>query len=331
MGETDVDCIVTSLTAEEEMSANFALNNPSIQGDYIPEMTAEVLKRIEELSPENAADWYENLRFDALPDATTVTMPTEDDNFDVVSGGRVGDDEVPEAVGPSVSETGKVYALGPHRIFCGEPPADLAHFGIESARMALSWLGDLGDYQPAYAHLLSHTHGPVYLPTRFECLASDTSSFVEAGGEVGSILVGHITTASGHKGVHYKETGLPIIYGWEPDTPHMFYGERNTGTLWSLYSNPPKDDMPVSLAVQALRDGSRLGDSVLDIRAHKGASVVAAEKLGRKLFGYARTPKECDLIRARWTQFVHGERSDWRALTGESEVTPVDLTHGQPL
>jgi DNA modification methylase len=55
---------------------------------------------------------------------------------------------------------------------------------------------------------------------------------------------------------------------------------------------------------------------VLDAYMAHGATLIAAEKSGRKLIGYVGSAREMDRIRNRWTRFVHGPNADWRKKTG---------------
>ncbi len=53
---------------------------------------------------------------------------------------------------------------------------------------------------------------------------------------------------------------------------------------------------PVALVIDILRDCSRPGDIILDPFARSGATLIAAERLGRRARLIERDPAWCDLI-----------------------------------
>ncbi len=337
MGEQEVDCLVTHLTPEQEKAANFALNNPAIQGRYIPELVYEVLAEIEDLSPDNYADWNQTLRFDRLDDGTEhLRFDLTDIGTSKVTGGHCADDSIPKV--PTTrkpdSKPGTVYRLGEHRIYClpvgalptGDTWRSLA--GDDQASLAVSWLGDQAlrqaDNLDAWlGEVISATFGPFYLAVSFDDLAACLEALDQTSGVVDSIITAHLTANNPRKSVPYTPNGLAVVYGGESRKPR-FYGAENSSNLWSIPGVLRVGDMPVSVAVRAILDGSQANDVVMDVWCHQGATVVAAEKTGRRLFGYAPSPQACDTVRARWTSFALGDSHDWR-----SETTPLKLTRGQ--
>ena len=57
---------------------------------------------------------------------------------------------------------------------------------------------------------------------------------------------------------------------------------------------------PVSMIVEALRDCTALGESVLDIFLGSGTTLLAAEKIGRRAFGMELEPRYVDVAVNRW-------------------------------
>lgn len=115
----------------------------------------------------------------------------------------------------------------------------------------------------------------------------------------------------------YRDVVIPVLYGWRASTTHFFYGGRAQSNVIELSARPPKADAPVELAVCAMQNSSRPGDVVLDTHVSLGATVIAAEKLDRRLVGYVRSARDMDRVRARWAHFVHGEKANWRTKTTE--------------
>lgn len=58
-------------------------------------------------------------------------------------------------------------------------------------------------------------------------------------------------------------------------------------------------------------------ETVLDIFAGSGTTILAAERLERTAYCIEYEPVFCDVIRRRWAETVYGEGCDWQELTKE--------------
>jgi DNA methylase len=77
---------------------------------------------------------------------------------------------------------------------------------------------------------------------------------------------------------------------------------RHRSNVWTGYHMPGRDSMqkPVALLVDAIRDCSKRGDTVLDPFAGFGTTMFAAERTGRRACLIEIDPACCDLIVRRW-------------------------------
>lgn len=319
MGVEEVECVVVRFDDATEKQANYALNNPHIEGTFVPQLTRELLEDLAKACADQ--ETMPSLRLDAL--LKQVMRNAEATQADkVVKVGKTADDlSEPPAKSEAISKAGQVYALGEHRIFCGKltAPGDITALGIDRASMAFVTLTSLPD-NPSSAildvlirHTLQNTSGAVYLSVSSSILPLVHARFLECGGHwSNTIICYHDATAS--KKVPFNCTSTALIYGWPEGQPHPFYGGLSRGNVWKL-KTPAGVHAPVESVVQAIQDSSTAGQRVLDVMADGGASIVAAEKTGRRLVGYVSSPREADRVRRRWAQFVHGEGADWRALT----------------
>ena len=141
--------------------------------------------------------------------------------------------------------------------------------------------------------------------------------FVSLGGHYSSTIVAYDPSAKGRPGAHYRCVTVPILYGWPKDVARPWYGNANQGNTWPLHPPLPKNDVPVEVLVRALQNTTKSGDTVLDVNAQRGATVIAAEKTGRILIGYCAHPREMDAIRARWTHYTLGPDASWVSATEE--------------
>jgi len=62
----------------------------------------------------------------------------------------------------------------------------------------------------------------------------------------------------------------------------------------------------VALVAAQLRNSSRRGDSVLDLFAGSGSTLIACEQLGRRCYAVELDPRYCDVIRRRYQDYRDG-------------------------
>lgn len=94
-----------------------------------------------------------------------------------------------------------------------------------------------------------------------------------------------------------------ILYTWTK-SHHNYRGGAFRTSVWDI-DKPLKCDLhptmkPVELVANCLLDGTKEGDTVLDIFGGSGTTLVACEQLGRKCRIMEIDPHYCDVIIARW-------------------------------
>ena len=99
-----------------------------------------------------------------------------------------------------------------------------------------------------------------------------------------------------------------IVYGWKDGASHKFFGERNEFDVWEMprkstinYLHPT--EKPDWLAMRAMRNSTRINQTVADPFGGSGSTMIAAEKAGRRAFLIELDPKFCDVIRQRWAEY----------------------------
>lgn len=102
----------------------------------------------------------------------------------------------------------------------------------------------------------------------------------------------------------------PIFYTWTK-THHNYRAGENRTTVWR-YDKPRKCDLhptmkPVALVANAIYDGSREGDIVLDAFGGSGTTLIACEQTGRKCRMIELDPHYCDVILRRWENLTGKE------------------------
>ena len=130
----------------------------------------------------------------------------------------------------------------------------------------------------------------------------------DAGLPVRHILIWRKNTATFSLGrLDYDYQHEPIFYTWTEKHNNYRKGDYRT-TIWD-YDKPRKCDLhptmkPVELVANCMKDGTLLGDKVLDLFGGSGTTLIAAEQLGRKCFMMELDPHYCDVIIARWEKLT---------------------------
>lgn len=314
---TEVECIVVNFDDLTEQRANFALNNPYIEGEFIPELTRALLDEIAKDAPD-AGELMKDLRLDALlKSAIRNARSGEPENE--VKEGEVDDDEIPSYTQKGVvSKLGQTYMLGDHRLLCGrlKAPSEIgkpAHMALTCVRSAKLWSNDA--LWVLLSHVLMNTDGGVYVATDDKHLSRVAFAFEAAGAAAPRLLLAHDRETSPSASKHFQPAALPLLYGCRSGAARGFYGPADASDVWRLKSRLKNGSIPVEIAVLAMQNSSVAGNTVLDPNVTDGSTVIAAEKMGRRITGIVPTAREMDLVRRRWTRFVKGEKADWKTAT----------------
>jgi DNA modification methylase len=99
-----------------------------------------------------------------------------------------------------------------------------------------------------------------------------------------------------------------MLYGWRQGTDHFWCGARDQGDVWFV-KKPVKNDLhptckPVELIERAIRNSSKTRDTVFDLFAGSGSTLIACEKAGRSARRAELDPHYCDVIVRRYSEFT---------------------------
>ena len=102
-----------------------------------------------------------------------------------------------------------------------------------------------------------------------------------------------------------KAKAEAIMYGWKKGEKHLFYGDNNESDVWEMprkaitkMAHPT--EKPEWLIMRAIKNSSRVGQTVVDFFGGSGSTLFAAHKLERTCFLMELDPIWCDVIRKRW-------------------------------
>ena len=103
-----------------------------------------------------------------------------------------------------------------------------------------------------------------------------------------------------------------IIYGFNNEKGHEFYGDRTCTDIWQCtretrqnYVHPTQK--PVEIPANAIKNSSQKNERVLDLFGGSGSTLIACEQLGRKCFMCELDPHYCDVIIQRWENLTNGK------------------------
>lgn len=96
--------------------------------------------------------------------------------------------------------------------------------------------------------------------------------------------------------------------------PNLITTKRNSG---NKFSNVNSATMHMDVALYAISNFTKEGDSVYDAFCGTGTTILAAESLGRTGYGIELDPAQVDIIRKRYHQMITGDYEGWEDGTPE--------------
>ena len=233
-----------------------------------------------------------------------------------------------------VSKRGEVYALGPHRLMCGDSTSaeDVAALlGGEEPRLMVTdppygvnydpaWrqragvndggrLGrvtndDRSDWSEAWA-LFS---GAVAYVWHNWIMSGEVKSHMAASGlEMRSMVVWAKPApvfSRGHYHVQHEVCWYAVLKGEAAE----WVGDRSQTTLWAIQLDKNVEgghstQKPLECMERPIRNHE--GD-VYDPFLGSGTTLIAAARQGRRCYGMEISPAYCDVIRKRWGEYARG-------------------------
>jgi len=331
-GMEEADCLLVSLTPEQEKIANLTMNNPAIRGSFdaqkamltLPDLTANLPR------PDYAA-------FDALLE----DLRAKADRLQVAPGAEAAEQaEAEKPKGKPKSKPGTTYRLGKHLLYCGDFVKGLVVMGLTKKKAAacitdppynVDYESASGDTiqndsmtPAAWAEFIDRVASSILKVTAgpsFVCMSSkEVPSLAHAWQARGGAIVRWLFWAKDRFTLSrgdYHHQHEPILLG------HMAGAKVNLNTGLSSVLEFPKPSAnpihptqkPVALINALMLSCTDGGDVVLDPFLGSGTTLVVAEELGRVCYGCELDERFADAIRKRWAEQVHGEGADWVKLT----------------
>ena len=252
--------------------------------------------------------------------------------------GITGEDDVPEIDKPERFEAGAIWALGNHRLACGDStePAFVAALLDDEVPPLMVTDPPYGvNYDPEWRAREAEKGNLSYAPTRtgevlnddrvdwtaaWQLSPSDVvyqwapggrdsmehcAALEKAGYEVRSMIIWskpHFPIGRGH--YHWRHE--PCWYGVRKGAKAHWIGDRKQTTVWDIaLDKNVEGGHSTQKPVECMRRpiANHRGD-VYDPFVGSGTTLIAAEQLGRRCFAADISPLYCEVAMVRWENFT---------------------------
>jgi len=279
----------------------------------------------------NESAWDMGLVVEDLKGLDTELLDLTGFSRDLIIEGNEQDDIIPDNA-PVVAKLGDVWVLGRHRVMCGDSTKkeDVARLmGDKKADMVFTdppygvdYEGKTKDKLKIQNDITTDVFAKV-LPNYIDFTKEGASFYVccppgnnfkdfflpfeEVCHLSATIIWAKNSLVMGHRDYHYQHE--PILYGWNKNGTHNFYGDRTNTTIWQI-DRPTASKLhptmkPIALIEKAVMNSSKSEDIILDLFLGSGSTLIACEKTGRICYGMELDPKYVDVIVQRYCDYTN--------------------------
>lgn len=237
--------------------------------------------------------------------------------------------------------SGNVYALGDHRLMCGDA-TNMEDVRILMAGKKAQMIHTDPPYNVDYGASKKHRHkirtieNDHQTQDEWEAFCKALYLIFQEVNE-GDIYMWGASSPEGMKmrlwlveaGCHWSATIIwkkdqlvltpanyqrmyePCFYGWFDKS--SFGEDRKQTEVWEI-ERPKSSKLhptmkPIEVCGRAIRNSSKRGDTVLDLFGGSGSTLIACEELGRRCNMMEIDPRYCDVIVQRWEAFT-GQKAE---------------------
>lgn len=285
----------------------------------------------------NESEWEMSLVIENLKylDSQNYDITITGFDKDLILEPDAKDDIVPDNA-PTRAKLGDLWALGKHRLYCGDSTnldAVMALSGETKADMFLTdppynvdYVGKTKDAlqiendkmsDEAFTELLSKAFtsadevmkdGAVFYIWHADM---QSSGFIKATANVGwhwaeKLIWVKNTMVLGRQDYHWKHESC--LYGWKKGANHVWNSDRTQTTVLN-FDRPTQNKShptmkPVDLLSYQITNNTKGEDIVLDLFGGSGSTLIAAEKTGRICYMMELDEKYVDVIIERYEQYT---------------------------
>lgn len=284
------------------------------------------------------SDWDFDMLAAELQDLNDIDMSAFGFDIDkfVEEQSEIIEDEAPEPPKEPKSKVGEVWALGAHRVMCGDatkpeniekllgggvqadlyltdPPYNVDYTG--KTKDALKIENDKksnDDFRQFLQDSFLAAKQNMKAGAAFYIWHADLEGYnfrgacFDIGWKVRECLVWvKNTLVLGRQDYQWQHE--PCLYGWNEGS-HSWYSDRKQTTVLK-FDKPVRNGehptmKPVALFDYLIKNSSKAGDIVLDSFGGSGTTIMACEQNGRRGYCMELDPRYVDVIINRWEQFT---------------------------
>lgn len=255
-------------------------------------------------------------------------LESSDDEFNL--------EEELEKIDKPRTKEGDIYALGRHRLICGDsrdpeawqklmegkegdlqltdPPYNVDYTGGTEKKMKIrndkmsdsAFLNFLTAYFKAVNQVLK-PGSPAYIFHADSEGLNFRKSFIDGGNKLAQCIV-WVKNSIVMGRQDYQWQHEPILYGWKKGGKHRWYSDRKQSTVLN-FDRPLRNEehptmKPVELIGYLMKNSSAVNQVVVDGFLGSGTTLVCAEQLQRVCYGMELDPVFCDVIVTRWEKLT---------------------------
>jgi len=335
LGYEEVPAVLLPISLEQARLLNLALNR--ISGSWDEELLARLLADLNTATDLDLSlsGFDENELAKLLKSLDLREKRDKPEAFDL-------DAALEAARAAPRAQPGELWALGDHRLLCGDATDSAAVsrlLGGKRAAMAFTdppynvSLGDHGGQQRGARkrrlqndalspeawesfcqgwarNLLASVDGAIYVCMSTKEWPTVSRVLAEEGGHWSDTLIWSKDRFVLGR-ADYQRSYEPIWYGWREGASHFWCGDRDQGDVWRI-ERPGASEAhltmkPLALMEKALENSSRPGDIVADFFLGSGSTLIASERTGRVCYGMELDPHYASIVLARWEAFSGGK------------------------
>ncbi len=160
------------------------------------------------------------------------------------------------------------------------------------------------------AHQHSDEKAPLYLWFASTHLRQVLECLAETGWAERNLIVWVKNNGAGALFAQYKHWYEPCFYAFKQGRTPRWHGPSNERTVWE-HDKPAVNDLhptmkPLALIERTIQNATELAQLVVDPFLGSGTAIVAAERTGRRCYGFDLDARYCDVMLQRWESFAEG-------------------------
>lgn len=320
-GITEVPCVFADhLTEAQKKAYIIADNRMAMDAGWDEELLRVEIEALQAQAFDLSLTGFDEKE---LSDLFKDDADVQEDDFDVDA----------ELEKPTFSKSGDVWALGRHRLVCGDSTKAETFDTLMQGRKANLVVTD-----PPYNVNYEGTAGKIKNDNLadekfYQFLFDAFSNIKKVMADDASIYVFHADTEGLNFRKAFSDAGFylsgcciwkkpslvlgrspyqwqhePCLYGWKKSGKHQWYSDRKQTTIWEFEKTKKNTDhptmKPIPLLAYPIQNSSMSNTLILDPFGGSGSTLIACEQTDRDCYTIELDEKYCDVIVKRYIEQV---------------------------